>query len=305
MQNLHISGVDLNLALVLHALLTEKSVSRAGKRLGLSQSATSHALARLRNVLGDPLVIRTRHGVSPTSRAETIAEPLGAAIALLERALLPPATFEPSTAVRRFRIGATDYAELLLLPKLIATLDREAPRVDVWMRPFGEGSIADLRRGELDLVVGVVSPGDVPSSVRTRRLLDDRLVCVVRRGHPLARGRLTLARFAAAKHALVAPRAKPGGPVDDALAARGLERRVAVAIPHFLVAPHVVAETDVVLTLAERIARHFARLLPLRVLEPPLDLPPVQLSMLWHERHDVDPGHAWIRETLARLTGRR
>jgi DNA-binding transcriptional LysR family regulator len=297
----HMAGLDLNLALVLHALLTEGSVSRAAKRLGLSQSATSHALARLRTALGDPLLVRRANGVVPTSRAEAIAGPLAAGLALLEKSLLAPQGFEPATAARRLRIAASDYSEFLLLPPLLGELTTEAPGLDVWVRPFADDSLAALERGDLDLVIGVVGAADRKPAIRSADLLEERLVCVVRERHPLTRGRLTLARFAAASHVLIAPRGRPGGPVDDALAARGLSRRIAVAVPHFLAAPHIVAATDLVLTMAARLAASFATVLPLRILELPFNSPTVRASMLWHERHDGDPAHLWFRGRIAAI----
>jgi DNA-binding transcriptional LysR family regulator len=300
----HMAGLDLNLALVLHALLAERSVSRAAKRLGLSQSATSHALSRLRSSLEDPLFVRVPHGIVPTPRAEALAESLAAGLALLEQSLLAPQRFEAATHSRRFRVAATDYVEFLLLPRFLGALASEAPGIDVWVRPYSDEALGALQRGDLDLVLGVVGPEASLAGLQTQQLISERLVCVVRDGHPLARGRLTLARFAAAKHVLIAPRGRPGGPIDDALAARGLERHIAVGVPHFLAAPHIVAETDLVLTVAERIAAAFATVLPLRILELPFDLPAVRGSMLWHDRLSDDPAHSWFRQRLADMSAR-
>lgn len=299
---MHISGLDLNLAVVLDALLKERSVSKAAKRIGLSQSATSHALARLRDVLGDPLLVRTRHGVTPTPRAETMAAPLATALASLERTLLTAPRFEPAVARRRFRIAATDYAELLVIPHLLGALAIAAPGVEVWLRPMSDDAVNALHRGELDLVLGVFPPSTLDARLHATTLLDDRMVSIVRKGHPLARGKLTLARFAAARHALIAPRGNPGGPVDDALAARGLRRQIAFATPHFVVAPHVIAHTDLVLTLAERIAKFFVAQLPVRIVEPPLRLPRIRLAMIWHDQYDPEPAHRWLREQLTAVT---
>src|SRR6187399_2226101 len=154
----HMSGLDLNLALVLHALLAERSVSRAAKRLGLSQSATSHALARLRRSLDDPLFLRAPQGIVPTPRAEALAQSLAAGLALLEQSLLPPLRFEPATAQRQFRIAATDYVEFVILPRFLAALASEAPNVEVWVRPFSDDALDKLQRGDLDLLLGVVGP---------------------------------------------------------------------------------------------------------------------------------------------------
>ena len=300
MHDVHLRpGFDLNLLRVLHALLTERSVSRAAKRLGLSQSATSHALSRLREGLGDPLVVRDRTGVAPTARAEALREPIGAALALIEGALFSASSFVPATCARRFVIAATDYAELLVIPSLLSVLAKEAPNVDVWIHPYPVDPRDALRRGDVDLVVGILGRDDATSGLHATGLLDDRFVCMVRTGHPLSRKRLTLARYAAADHVLIAPRGIPGGPIDVALAAKGYERRVAVVVPHFLVAPHVIAKTDLVVTVAERIAKVFVRLLPLRILDVPFEAPRLRLSTIWHDRHDSDPAHRWLRELLA------
>src|SRR4051794_6382549 len=150
----HMAGLDLNLALVLHALLAERSVSRAAKRLGLSQSATSHALARLRSALEDPLFVRVPHGIVPTPRAEALEDALAAGLALLEQSLLPPQRFEPARHARRFRIAATDYVEFLLLPRFLGALASEAPNIDVWVRPYSDDALVALQRGDLDFVLG-------------------------------------------------------------------------------------------------------------------------------------------------------
>lgn len=299
MHGMHLAGVDLNLAVVLHALLTERSVSRAAKRLGLSQSATSHALRRLRDLLGDPIVVRTREGIAPTPRADALTDKLSAALGALEEALLGAAAFDPKTVERRFYVSASDYAEFVLMPPLLARIATEAPGVDIWVRPYDEGLADHLRRGDVDLVLGVPASIENADGIRGAELFEERFVCLARKGHPLTRGKLTPERFAAARHAFIAPRGRPGGAVDVALAEQGLERRVAFAVPHFLMVPHVVAATDLVVTVAERIARAFVTSLSLQVFEPPLALPPFSLFMFWHVRHDADPAQLWLRRTLA------
>jgi DNA-binding transcriptional LysR family regulator len=291
-------SIDLNLAPVLHALLAERSVSRAAKRLGLSQSATSHALARLRGLLGDPLLVRSKEGLVPTPRALALEEPVERAIRSLEGTFLGRPSFEPKTARRRFVIATSDYVEIILLPGLISRLAEDAPGVDLSVRPVEGGADDELRRGEIDLVLTVLPEGAERSTLRWTRLLDDGFVCMMREGHPLAQGELDVARFVSARHALIAPRGRPGGTVDQALAELGLARRVALSVPHFLVAPHVVARTDLVLTIARRIAEIFAGMLPLAIVESPLALPTFTIGMQWGERNDADPGHAWLRQRL-------
>lgn len=283
----------------LNALLEERSVSRAARRLGVTQSAMSHALARLRERFDDPLFVRAGHGLVPTARAEAMAPRLSLGLSELERAVTEAEPWSPLSAKRSFRLDITDYGELLLLPPLLARLAREAPGVDLRVTRAGDGSEA-LTRGDVELMVGVLGAGQ-PAGLRGRALFRDRFVCVMREGHPLADQPLTVERFAEARHALIAPRGTPGGIVDTALAKLGLERRVALTVPHFLAAPYIVAGSDLVLTLAERVARALAAHLPLLIVEPPLDLPTFTTSLFWHERLDLDPGHQWMRGLLVEV----
>jgi DNA-binding transcriptional LysR family regulator len=237
-------------------------------------------------------------GLVPTPHALALEEPVARAIRSLEGTFLARPSFDPRTARRRFVIAASDYVEIILLPGLISRLAEDAPGVDLFVRAVEGGADDELRSGEIDLVFGVLWGGVEGAGPRWARLLDDDFVCMMRAGHPLAHGDLDVARFVSARHAFIAPRGRPGGPVDDALAALGLARRVPLAVPHFLVAPHVVARTDLVLTIARRIAETFAGMLPLAIVEAPLALPTFTIGMHWGERNDADPGHAWLRQHL-------
>jgi len=298
MHPMHLVGIDLNLALVLHSVLEERSVSRAARRLGLSQSATSHALARLRNLLDDPVVVRTPEGLAPTPRAQLLAPALASGLQALEQALLTRPAFDPSSAQRAFRLGASDYAEYLLLPPLLERLGKNAPLVDLWAVPLRPEQESQLATGDLDVAIGLPPATDRLAGLHLEPLFEERFVCLVRKGHPLTRGKLTVSRFAKARHALIAPRGRPGGAVDSALEGRGLTRRVALAVPHFLVAPPIIARTDLVLTIAERIARAFRASLPLTVLDPPLPLPRFTVAMIWHERTHTDAACVWLRSAI-------
>jgi DNA-binding transcriptional LysR family regulator len=304
MQQMHIAGIDLNLAVVLHALLSERSVSRAAKKIGLSQSATSHALARLRELLKDQLFVRAPGGLVPTARAEAMAEPLAAALSALEATLLASPAFDPRTTARTFYVGASDYAEHVIMPRLLAHLAKVAPGMDVWVRSHVADPRDALARGELDLVIDPARASDRVDGFHTEQLWRDHFVGVVRRGHPLSRGKMTVDRFAAARHAFVAPRGRLGGVVDDALQKLGRSRRIAFVTANFLVVPQVVAKTDLVITLASRVASVFARVLPLVLFEPPLALPGFRIAMFWHERRHADPAHAFLRGELLRVSGK-
>jgi DNA-binding transcriptional LysR family regulator len=307
MQDVHLPSLDLNLLVALRALLTERHVTRAARHIGLTQPAMSHALARLRAATGDAILVRTPAGMRPTPRAEAMAEPLERALVDISRVLARPEPFDPTTSERRFVVATNDYVELVLVPSLLSRLWTEAPNVDIRLVNLGTGANEELMDGRVDVGIGPLfnfgSPP--PRAVRAQKILEDEFVCVVREDHPVVKRRLTLDDFCALPHALVSPRGQGGSIVDTALRKIGRRRRVAVEIPHFLVAPHVVRETDVVLTLASRVARVLAPAVGLRQLPPPIELPGFSMSMVWHERQQQEPAHAWLRSMIARTAKAR
>jgi DNA-binding transcriptional LysR family regulator len=298
MHEMNLYAVDLNLLVVLDALLATRSTTEAGKRLALSQPATSHALARLRDHFQDPLLVRAGRSLVPTPLGESLAPRVAHALAAAGEALKLPAAFDPRRSQRTFQIGAGDYAASALAPQLSRQLSRAAPSADLFIKPHQE--LAHLDAGEVELVLR--PPLSTPSSwLRTEELFRDRFVCILRRDHPLARRKLTLDAYCQLGHVLVAPAGNSRrGAVDDALEARGKQRRVAVAVPHFLVAPLVVMKTDYVITLAERVAKTLRPDLGLAIVEPPLELPGFEIVMHWHARHEADAGHGFLREVVRR-----
>jgi DNA-binding transcriptional LysR family regulator len=201
----------------------------------------------------------------------------------------------------RVFIGASDYSELVLLPGVMARLVREAPGIELRVLPVGDDPASELANGKVDFIAMPVQSGDGSQGVRGRQIFRDRFVCIARRDHPLARKKaLSLSAFAKAAHALVSPWGTEGGYVDDALARLGLQRKVAIAVPHFLVAPHIIASSDLLLTMAERVAAVIAEPLGLVVLSPPpeLELAGFTSSLLWHERTHEDPARRWIRDVI-------
>ncbi len=303
-----LAGFDLNLLRVLDVVLAERHVTRAAARLGQSQSATSHALARLRDELGDPLLVRGAGGrLVPTERALALAPVVTRLLDELAAAW-PGGGFDPATARRTFHVGAGDLAELVLLPPLAARVARLAPGVELFVRPAPDDPGAALASGEVDVVLAPVrsrDPRPLTSGCYYRPLFAETFTCAMRAGHPAARGRLTLDRFCALDHLLVAPRGTAGGFVDDALAAVGRQRRVAVAVPHFLVAPAVVAATDLVATLASRVVAAFARSHRLVMRPPPVAVPGFTMHAIWHERTHEQAAHTWLRDQLAAVAGAR
>ncbi len=297
---MRLEHVDLNLLVALDALLRERHVTRAATRIGLTQPAMSQALARLRTMLGDPLLVRTPRGMLPTARAEAMRVPLAEALDAVTRAIEKPGAFDPKKTTRRFRIATGDYIELVLLPKLLARLATEAPGADLCVTYHGTTTVGDLEDGKVDLAI---VPG-VPKTAGfyAQKLIDETFVCVVRRDHPLVKKRLTLDTYIELPHLLVAPRGQAGSFVDTVLARLGKRRRVAVEVPHFLVTPHLLQETDLVVTLAARVARAFETKFDLRIFPAPLDLDGFSMSLVWHERLHGDPAHAWLRGEVAKLS---
>jgi DNA-binding transcriptional LysR family regulator len=292
MQNFHLSGIDLNLLVILSALVAEENVTRAGKHVGLSQSAMSHALARLRTMVDDPILVRAKGGrMTATHRAKSLAASVNEGLVTLERALEEGRGFDPLTSTRTFTLGMSDYSELVLLPPLLARLRKEAPGVNLWVVSADVGIAEKLTRDELDLVVAPMREDEASAGIASEVLFEERFVCMMRKGHPLARSKLTLA-----------PRGLRGSYADDALAEVGKQRRVMVGVPHFLIVPHLVASSDLIVTIAERVARTFADSHALAIVSSPVQLPRFEMSQIWHARDESDPGHAWLRGVLREVS---
>ena len=294
-----LSSIDLNLLVVLRALLSERHVTRAAARVGLSQAATSHALSRLRELYGDPLLVRSGGTLHLTPRATRLLPTLERALSDLQTVVSGEPEFDPRTAQRLFTIGLADYAQAVLLGPLLRGLEQSAPRVDLAVVTF-PNLVELLDAGKIDLAL-VVSGQDF-SAFSTQELFGDRFVCMVRKDHPQVGKKLTLERYVALRHVLVAPSGSPGSIVDTELARRGLERRVALRVSSFLIAPVVVCETDFISTTPARLAAQLARVYPLRLLPPPLPLPRFDFSLAWHPRLDHDAAQIWLRKFVTEVS---
>ena len=298
---MNISRIDLNLLVTLEALIAESSVSRAALRLHLSQPAVSNALSRLRHAFGDPLLVKTGRGMTPTPRALDLVVPIREALAKIERSLSVEA-FDPQRATGTITIGATDYVEFVLLPRLLAAVQRNAPHLRISVLSLADTNLQQaLDSGRMDMAIGYFP--SATGNMHLRRIFDERYVCVVRKAHPGFRRRPTVKEFAGASHLVVSPQGGGFvGPVDGALARRGLKRRVAVSMPHFMTVPHVIAQSDLVVTLTERVARAFCGLMPLRMFKPPVAVSGFSISALWHERTHHDLANRWLRDEVVRLS---
>jgi DNA-binding transcriptional LysR family regulator len=302
-----LAAIDLNLLVVFDALAREKSVTRAAERVGVTQSAMSHALRRLRDLLGDPLLVRGRSGMVLTPRAEALVVPLRAGLMTIARALGEPARFEPATARRSFSIATPDLFDVLAIPPLLERVRREGPGIDLAVVRLSDRLDQELETGEVDAAVipqidGGPPPLAAPGMVR-RTLLHDRFTCLIRAGHPALPRRkpasLSLEAYLALSHALISPSGEGPGLVDLALERRGLRRRIALRIPHFYPALPIVARSDLVLTAPRSLATLVPAGLPIVSLPPPLRVPGHSLHLIWHERFSDDDGHRWLRDLVA------
>jgi DNA-binding transcriptional LysR family regulator len=291
----NIRHADLNLLIALKVLLEERNVTRAADRLGLTQSAASRVLGRLRRTFDDPLFVRTSRGLAPTKRALELAGPLREILSGLERLLLEESKFDPRTARRRFRIAAIDYVQVTLIAPLLAKLQQDAPRLDFEIRQPSAESERDLDAGVLDLLLMPQQPSG--PGVVWSPLYHDGYSCLVWNRHPARR--LTLSAFATMEHVLVAPRERAGGIVDSVLEKNGLSRRVAVQASTFLILPYLLTATTRIATVPERMAAELVRMHPLKILKPPVDVPGFTMCQGWHEIHRNDPGHRWLRDAVS------
>lgn len=294
-----LGGVDANLLVLFDALVETGSVAETAKILGLSASAVSHALARLREVVGDPVLVRDGRRMVPTARAQEIAPRIREGLTILAAAVADP-KFELARVERDLRIAAVDFAAHQILPALFDVLRREAPLVNVLVEPFGPRVFDELATGGVDLVLAL---GRAQPKLRSKRLVDEAFVSMLAKDHPALRERMTLKRFAALPHVLVSASLRRRGHLDEALEQRGLGRRVVLVVPTFDAAARAVAESDLVLTGSIREATRAAKHLPLALFPPPLELPAFTVSLYWHERSHADPLLAWVRDQLASLSG--
>ena len=292
-----LAGLDLNLLVVLDALLQEKSVTRAARRMGLSQSATSHALARLRRLLGDPLLVRTPRGMAPTARARELAFPVRDALEELEKALAPPRPFDPLRSTQSFTLSLEEAGQVGLLPILAERLKSEAPGVDLQVRPAGAGPPAEaLADGSIDLALAV-SP-EPEAGLHAEVVFATPYLSIVRTGHPEAGKRLTLRRFAALDHVTLAGPGSVDPEIDRVLASAGHPRHVALTVPSLLPIPWLVARSDLVATVPALLLGLDPGRLPLTQHKPPIPMEATTGSIVWHERTHHDPAHRWLRQIL-------
>jgi DNA-binding transcriptional LysR family regulator len=295
--------LDLNLLLAFDVLASERSVTRAAARIGVSQPAMSGSLARLRAVFGDRLFERAPGGIQPTPRARQLAGPVGEALGRLRAALEPGPAFEPASARQEFRLGASDYAEAVLLPPVVQALARSAPGISLRAvraeKAFAAPAEA-LRTGRADLYLGLTMelPG-ARSELRATPLGHERVVGLLRASHPLAKRKLGVREFARQPQIRIDFAGDDSlGMVDALLASRGIERTVALTVSHLTTVPAIVAGSDLLGVVPEQLARAWVGEGRVRILELPLGLPPLVRILMWHERRAHDAAIGWLRGAI-------
>ncbi|WP_345816957.1 LysR family transcriptional regulator (plasmid) [Paraburkholderia sp. PREW-6R] len=288
---------DLNLLRVFLAIWDLRSLTAAGDRLGLTQPAVSHALRRLRNLFEDPLFVRTPTGMVPTDAAFRLYPPLAQALSIINDAVQQHAKFDPATAHRVFRISMSDMSEFYFLPPLIALLDREARGIRIEAANIPVESVsAAMRAGEIDLALGYV-PG-LDAGCVSQRLFVDEHVCVLRANHPLRKAKPTREDLAALRYVYASTNATGHRMVEQWLDELSFKRDVVLRLPHFVVAPEIVTNTDLAVIFPKSIARRFNRGKAFRILPLPFELPPIDIQVHSHTQFAADPGIAWLRGVI-------
>ncbi len=291
----NIRNIDLNLLVAFNALYDARNVTRAAERLALTQPTVSGMLTRLRDLFGDPLFVRTQHGVLPTPRADDLSEPIKALLSDVE-ALVTPTEFDPASAAMTVSISANDYMQHSLIVPLIRSLRKKAPGIRLALLPAYIAGLADkLARGTIDLAVTIpeFAGPDLPRSL----LYTERYVCVARKGHPLNGKKLSLEDYCRFDHVIVSPTGGSfEGPADQALADLGASRRVSVSLPSFHVLLETVRTDDFLAHVPERLL--YGKTAGLKLFEPPITVPDFDVIASWHHRVDKDPAQRWLRALL-------
>ncbi|MBA9030416.1 LysR family transcriptional regulator [Rhizobium leguminosarum] len=301
----NLPAVDLNLLVAFDAIMAERSVTRAGARIGRTQPAMSAALARLRQLFQDELFVRSPNGLEPTPRALDLAEPIGKSLRHAQEALAFSGVFDPRSSAASFRLGLSEHPAFVLLPKLLAAIRQAAPNISIDVKGFiaREKAVEMLDAGEVDAAVGV--PVSTSPRILSRLLFEESFVSIVRADHPAAARGLDLDTFVALDHLLVSPEGDRYGHVDRKLSELGLRRRLGLTLPQMYAAPAIVAETDLVATLMRGIVDVSESRAQLSIHKPPIELLPVSFALSWHRRNDSHVGQQWFRELIGSVAAKK
>jgi len=298
---MHISRVDLNLFTVFEAIYAEGSITRASVNLNLTQPAISHALNRLRALFEDPLFERQGHTMVPTPLARSIIGPVRQSLRGFEVTLSEAERFDPASSERTFSLAVRDVLEASLLPPLMAQIEDDAPAVGLNTLQVGRRELeSELAAGTLDAAIDILLP--LSSDIRQTRLLTDKTVVLLRKGHPLARKGFDLETYLKLEHILVSSRRRGPGLEDLELSRHGLQRRIRQRCQHYFSACRVVSQTDLALTIPERLARVVNQQFRNQILAMPLEMPSLDIYLYWHANVANDPANQWLRQQITQVT---
>lgn len=298
---MNLKTVDLNLLIAFDALMSDRSVSRAAAKLGVTQSALSHALKRLRVMFGDPLLVRGARGMAPTERAMSLMQPVKAILAEIHSIVSTRIVFDPATTKRTFKISMSDAMSVEALPLIVRSLRKNAPGIDLLISSSGpRDACTRISNDEIELAIGVFP--HKPEGFRHKELYRDTLVCVADRKHPsLKKGRMDEKSYLTSPHVTVAPNLDSGVQLDDIFIAMGLVRRVVATVPHYIAVPALIRGTDLIAHTRRRLV-NVLRISSNLVVFPipvPIRIPELSFEQIWHPRYDGDPGHRWLRHLIA------
>lgn len=295
-----IRSVDLNLLVVFDAMLQHRNVTRAGEALGLSQPAMSAAVARLRTLFNDPLFVRAGAGMNPTPRAESLGAVVRPIVLTIQSEILQPTAFDPATSQRVYTLLTPDIAEMNFLPRLLAHLAEQAPHINLKTLAMPRHAAASaLESGAAELAIGYF-PDLQKAGFYQQRLIRSSHVCLLRKGHPLGKGKLTLAQFLKASHAVVKPDGREHV-IEQFLQAKGIQRRVVVELSHFMSLLPIVETSDLIATVPRDLAEFFVQHGAVRYVDTPMKSPVIDVHLFWHQRFQKDSAHVWLRKQIHEL----
>ncbi len=301
MHKIHNVNIDLNLLKIFNAIYSERSISRAAEHLGMSQSAVSHALQRLRHALDDPLFIRSKSGVDPTARSDEIAEPIFQAILQINGVITQPSSFDPRTSDRIFHFGLPDHAVARYAPLILDRFAKEAPNLSISLYPHPIQQLIEMmENNRLDMAAAVYhSP---PARFRTIKLFKSHHVVIAAKDHPFIQGQLSLNDYKKARHLVFSNDGNRHSYLDDILLPLGVERNIAATIASHMASPIIVSNSDLIATTTMELVQPFLERYELQVFETPFPVGDVDIKLIWHQRHDRDPAHQWMRQLTQDIT---
>ncbi|MCK0769550.1 MULTISPECIES: LysR family transcriptional regulator [Chromohalobacter] len=292
-----LSEVDTNLLVVFDLLYQHRNTQVVAEQLGQTQPAVSHALKRLRKMLGDELFERTSQGLMPTPYATHIHEPISKALSSLQETLNLSHGFDPATSQRRFQITMSDIGEIYFLPRLMSRLAEVAPHVSLRTTRSDLYDIKhDMEEGHIDLAVGLIP--QLGAGFYQQRLFVQNYVCLMRENHHLARGTFSQEDFAKAQHIVVEAQGTGHGRIEELLARSGINPPIRLRLPHFVAVPYIINDTDLVVTVTDKLAEATASRFGLCAIPHPLALPEVPINLFWHRRFHQDAGNQWLRRLI-------